>query len=126
MPTWVQWTIWLGGVAAAATSIAVFIERVFGPVRKWLWNALTRPLLVEMREIKTELKASDTKLVARDASLERRIDHLHDSFDEHRDYVEGHLGPNGKTGTPPLHTRVGRLEADVAKIRDGYNPERPT
>lgn len=83
--------IQIGAVAAALTAIGIAVERVWGPMRKWLANALTNPLLDKLDEMK-------------------------DDFDEHRQYVEYHLGPNGKT--PPVHERLTIVEDSVRRIAE--------
>jgi hypothetical protein len=77
-----------GAVAAALTGIAIFIERVWGPVRRWLANALTNPLI-------------------------DKLDEMEERWDAHTEYVRYHLGPNG-TSTP-VHKRLAALEEAVLR-----------
>ncbi len=72
-----------GAVAGALTAIALLIERIWGPVRRWLANALTNPLIDKLGE-------------------------MEERWDDHTDYVRHHLGPNGTT--QPLHERVEEVQ----------------
>lgn len=82
----------VGAVAAALTAVTVFIERVWSPVKSWLKDALTNPLLSELEQI--------------------RID-MHD----HMNYVQHHLGPNGSN--TPIHVRVSLIEQQLRKMEGG-------
>ena len=86
----------VGAVAAALTAVTVFVERVWSPVKSWLKDALTDPLLSELEQI--------------------RID-MHD----HINYVQHHLGPNN-TATP-MHVRVLLIEQQLRKMEGSRGPE---
>ncbi len=73
----------VGAAAAALTGIVIFIERIWGPMRRWLANALTNPLL-------------------------EKLDEMEETWDDHTSYVKHHLGPNGTT--QPLHERVEEVQ----------------
>lgn len=107
----VLFIIQAGAVAAALLGIGSFIEKYWSPVKRWLQDALTTPVIAKMDEIKQDMRE-------RDDVLQTQLDDLADSFEEHRKYVFGHLGPNGKTDTPPLHERVGHLEDAVENLRE--------
>lgn len=83
----------VGAVAAALTGITIFIERTWGPVRRWLANALTNPLLEKLDEVKED-------------------------FEAHTDYVRYHLGPNGKT--VPVHVRLTLVEQQLRKLGESH------
>lgn len=99
----------VGAVAAALVSIGALVERYWSPIKRWLQDALTNPVLKKMDEIDTNLRARDDKLA-------EDIKEIRDSFDDHRTYVGAHLGPAVDATNPPLYERVGHLEAQVSDL----------
>lgn len=81
-----------GAVATATIALLALIERSWSPVKRWLQDALTTPLL-------------------------EKLDEQNDTFESHRQYVYYHLGPNGET--TPIRERLETVEeyvqAQIAK-----------
>lgn len=99
----------VGAVAAALVSIGALVERYWSPMKRWLQDALTNPVLKKMDEIDTSLRARDDKLA-------EDIKEIRDSFDDHRTYVGAHLGPAVDATNPPLYERVGHLEVRMDEL----------
>lgn len=81
--TVVQVGAWLGGLLTFLILVATAVEHVFSPVAKLLTHAITGPLVVKLEE-------------------------LEQAFEDHTDYVQYHLGPNG--GALPVHMRLTNVE----------------
>lgn len=78
-----------------ATSIAIAKIKWL----RWVWNQLVvKPLGSWFRRESQEANQS----------LESKVDDLTRQFEEHREYVGYHLGPNGTT--KPIHERLLTLE----------------
>lgn len=102
----VVFLIQVGALAAALTAIIAFIEKVWSPMKRWLQDALTNPVLDKMTEIENGLKE-------RDDALKGELSDLRGDFEDHAAYVGEHLG----TGEQPLHERVHHLEDEVQRIK---------
>lgn len=85
-------------------------------MKRWLQDALTNPVLKKMDEIDTSLRSMDDKLAQDISDLQQSFDEHRELFAQHRIYVGGHLGPDAGPTCPPLHERVGHLEAQVEEL----------
>lgn len=99
----------VGAVAAALVSIGALVEKVWSPMRRWLQDALTNPVLHKMDSI-------DQTLRDRDDQLAEEIRQVRESVDDHRTYVGAHLGPRVSANNPPLFERVGHLEVRMDEL----------
>lgn len=105
----VVFVLQVGAVSAALVSFGALVERWWSPLKRWLQDALTYPVLKKMDEIDTNLRSRDDKLA-------EDIKEIRESFDDHRTYVGAHLGPAVDEMNPPLYERVGHLESQVADL----------
>lgn len=99
----------LGAAATALIAIIAVIEKVWSPMKRWLQDALTTPVLHRMDSI-------DQTLRDRDDQLAEEIRQVRESVDDHRTYVGAHLGPRVSANNPPLFERVGHLEVRMDEL----------
>lgn len=90
VPPIIALLIMAGAIAGSLTAIFVFVERTWQPVKGWLQDALTTPLV-------------------------NKLDDLEDRWRTHEDYVRYHLGPNGDA--TPVHARLQRVEEGIEKVQ---------
>ena len=84
----IQAVLQVGIVAGSLTAIIILTERIWGPMRRWLANALTNPIVEKLDEVEQKIES-------------------------HVDYVQHHLGPNGTT--TPIHVRLGVVEEYIRR-----------
>ena len=106
----VTFLVQAGAVATALIAIGALIEKWWSPMKKWLQDALTNPVLSKMDEIDTSLRERDDKLAG-------EIEELRNSVDLHRSYVGAHLGPKVDKDNAPLFERVGHLETQSEALK---------
>lgn len=100
----------LGAAATALIAIGAAIEKVWSPMKRWLQDALTNPVLQKMDSIDQSLRARDDQLAEEIVKLRETLDDHGKALDDHRTYVGAHLGPEVSKQSPPLFERVGHLE----------------
>lgn len=105
----VVFVIQAGAVATALIAIGALIEKWWSPIKRWLQDALTNPVLTKMDEIDGSLRERDDKLAG-------EIEELRGEFRAHRTYVGAHLGPEADENNAPLFERVGHLELQSSEL----------
>jgi len=97
-------------VCGALITIGAFVERIWSPMRKWLQDALTYPILRKMDDIDRSLRERDDKLAEEIAELRTEVK-------DHRTFVGAHLGPKVDKNNTPLFERVGHLETQSEALK---------